>query len=122
METVKIEIANNSVRNLFQGAHEAFLYGFDIASIAMCRSLVEHALKDKLPQQPGENQELGSLIERANREKLLVGAEAEGARKVLRAGNEVMHNVSNLRKTAQEVLDCTRIVLNRLYAKSAENA
>jgi hypothetical protein len=120
LETVKIEIANDSVRKLFQGAHEAFLYGFDIASIALCRSLVEHALKDKLPQLPGENQALGSLIERANREKLLAGVEVEGARKVLRAGNDVMHNVSNVRKTAQEVLDCTHIVLNKLYSDSAE--
>jgi uncharacterized protein (UPF0335 family) len=122
LEAVKIEIANNSIKSLFQEAHEAFLYGFDTASIALCRSLVEHALKDKLPKSPNENQSLGSLIERASRDKLLQGAESESARKVLRAGNDVMHNVSNVRKTAQEVLDCTRIVLNKLYAKAAEGA
>lgn len=83
---------------------------------------MEHALKDKLPHLPGENQALGSMIERANRERLLTGVEVDGARKVLRAGNDVMHNISNVRKTAQEVLDCTRIVLNRLYAKSTETA
>src|SRR5438477_13117976 len=69
LEAVKIEITNNSIKSLFQEAHEAFLYGFDTASIALCRSLVEHALKDKLLKLPNENQSLGSLIERASRDK-----------------------------------------------------
>ncbi len=120
LQPVKIEVTNNSVRNLFLQAHEAFLYGFDTASVALCRSLVEHALKDKLPPNPGESRELGSLIERASRVKLLEGAELEGARKVARAGNDVMHNLSNLRKTAQEVLDCSRIVLDKLYSNNRD--
>jgi hypothetical protein len=122
LEPVKIRVANHFVKTLFLQAHEAFLYGFDTASVALCRSLVEHALKDKLPSRPSENRELGSLIERASREKLLDGAELDGARKVARAGNDVMHNVSNLRKTAQEVLDCSRVVLDRLYASSPQAA
>ncbi len=120
LQPVKIRVTNNSVRNLFLQAHEAFLYGFDTASVALCRSLVEHALKDKLPPNPGESRELGSLIERASRVKLLEGAELEGARKVARAGNDVMHNLSNLRKTAQEVLDCSRIVLDKLCGNNRD--
>lgn len=117
LEPVKIRVTNPAVKSLFLQAHEAFLYGFDTASVALCRSLVEHALKDKLPPSPGESRELGSFIERASREKLLEGAELESARKVARAGNDVMHNVSNLRKTAQEVLDCSRIVLDKVYGQ-----
>jgi len=122
LEPVKIRVANHFVKTLFLQAHEAFLYGFDTASVALCRSLVEHALKDKVPPSPGESRELGSLVERASREKLLDGAELDGARKVARAGNDVMHNLSNLRKTAQEVLDCSRIVLDRLYGSSPQAA
>jgi hypothetical protein len=36
------------VKILFLQAHEAYLYGFDIAWIALCGSLVEQSLKDKL--------------------------------------------------------------------------
>jgi hypothetical protein len=115
LEPVKIRVANQSVKTLFLQAHEALLYGFDTSSLALCRSLVEHALKDKLPPTPSESRELGSLIERASRVKLLDGAELDSARKVARAGNDVMHNLPNLRKTAQEVLDCSRIVLDKLY-------
>lgn len=89
---------------LFQEAHDSFLYGFDTASIALCRSLLEQALKDRLPRLSSENRQLGTLSERADRERLLVGAELEEARNVLRAGNEVMHDGANLRRTAQEVL------------------
>ena len=115
LEPVNLEIREPLDKGLFQEAHEAFLYGFDTASVALCRSLIEHALKDRLPPMPSEWRELGPLIERASREKLLEGVELQDARKVLQAGNDVMHNVSKLRKTAQEVLDCTRIVLNKLY-------
>lgn len=117
LEPVKISIANSAVRQLFHSAHETYLHGFDAAAIALCRSLVEHSLKDKLPPVPGENRQLGSLIERAEREKLLQGAELASARTVNRAGNDVMHDFTRLRKTAEEVLDCTRIVLNQVYGQ-----
>lgn len=113
------EVANETVRRLFNEAHEVFLYGFDTACIALCRSLVEHALKNKVPPLPDESRELGSLIERASRARLLDGAELDSARRVARAGNDVMHNLSNLRKKAQEVLYCSRIVLNKLYGDAA---
>jgi hypothetical protein len=123
LEQVQLEINDVFVKQLFQSAHETFLYGFDFACIALCRSLVEHALNNKLSPPASESRQLGSLIERASREKVLTDPELEAARKVFRAGNDVMHNLTNLRKTAQEVLDCTRLVLNSLYgAHLAEEA
>jgi hypothetical protein len=115
LDRVQLEITDAHIKRLFQAAHETFLYGFDVASVALCRSLVEHALQDKLPPLAGENRQLGSLIERADREKALESPELERARKVLRAGNDVMHRVDRLRQTAQDVLDCTRSVLDTLY-------
>jgi hypothetical protein len=120
LQPITITVKNDSVKSLFLQAHEAFLYGFDTASVALCRSLVEHALKDNLSPGCGENRQLGSLIERADREKLLVGVELECAKRVNSAGNNVMHNLPNLRKTAQEVLDCSRIVLDKLYGDRSD--
>ena len=120
LEPVKLQVTDASVRKLFSSSHEAFLYGFNAASIALCRSLVEHALKDKLCVSPRERMGLGSLIERADGQKLLEGADLESARVIQRAGDDVMHKFELLRRTAQQVLDCTRIVLNRVYGNSAQ--
>jgi uncharacterized protein DUF4145 len=122
LDLVKIEIANNSVKRLFQEAHEAFLYGFDTASIALCRSLIEQALKDKFP---GDNRTLAPLIERARQEKLLEGRDLQSARDVATAGNLVMHNAADPRKTREitdcaRIVNCTRIVLNKLYGNAAD--
>jgi hypothetical protein len=122
LDEIKLEIANIRIKRLFQDAHETFLFGFDVACIALCRSLAEHALKEKLPQRPGEAWQLGALIERAEREKILEGPVLEGARVVLRAGNAVMHKFPNPWKTAQEVLDCTRSILDVLYGAGREES
>jgi len=55
---ISLEVENQIVSSLFQQAHEAFLYGFDHASIALCRSLLDHALKDKLCALRGKQQNL----------------------------------------------------------------
>lgn len=115
LDRVQLEITDVFIKQLFQSAHETFLYGFDVACIALCRSLVEHALDNKLSPLAGENRQLGCLIERANREKVLTGPELEAARKVLRGGNDVMHSSARSRPTAQQTLDCARLVLNSLY-------
>jgi len=60
---------------------------------------------------------LRSLIDRAARARLLEGQERKCAERVEEAGNKAMHDLSNLRGTAQAVLDCTRAVLNKLYAE-----
>ncbi len=65
---------------------------------------------------PNERPALRSLIDRAQRSNLLDEAERHSAEEVEEAGNKAMHNLSNLRRTAGEVLACTRKVLNKLYA------
>jgi hypothetical protein len=85
------------------------------ASIAPCRTLVDHALRDKLSVPHGERPSLYSMIDRAKNEHLLDGPECDSAEKVRTGGNKIMHDMSNLKSTAQEVLDSTRIVLNSLY-------
>jgi len=116
LDPVQLKVTNNSVKALFQAAHEVYLYGFDIACIALCRGLIDHALKDKLCVPPSERPALRALIDRAQRANLLEGPERDGAERVEEAGNKAMHNLSDLRRTAQEVLNCTRTVLNKLYA------
>ena len=119
---VQLKVTSNPVKALFQAAHEVYLYGFDIACIALCRGLIDHALKDKLSVPPSERAALRSLIDRAARARLLEGEERKRAERVEEAGNKAMHDLSNLRGTAQEVLDYTRSVLNRLYAEFPKNA
>ena len=103
---------------LFQEAHDAFLHGFDAAAIALCRSLVEHALKHKLSA--GGRQGLAELIKLAGKNKLLGGQSIEKiAGSVQKAGNNIMHDVANLQHTAQVVLAYTRGILNELYGVAA---
>jgi len=116
LEPVQLEITDSRIKRLFQAAHETFLYGFDVACVALCRSLLDHALQNKLPRlRVDANRQLSSLIERASCENVLQGPDLAGARKINHSGNNVMHDVARLRQTAQQTLDCTRLVLNRLY-------
>jgi hypothetical protein len=114
---VNLKVKDPIVAQLFQEAHDAFLQGFDAAAIALCRSLVEHALKDKLSA--GGRQGLAELIKLAEKNKLLGGQSIKDAGSVQKAGNKIMHDVANLQHTAQVVLDCTRCVLNELYGVAA---
>jgi hypothetical protein len=66
---------------------------------------------------PSERPALRKLIDRAAHAQLLAGRERALAEQVEQAGNKAMHDLSNLRRTAQEVLNCTRKVLNELYAE-----
>jgi hypothetical protein len=117
LDPVQLKVTSDSVKALFQAAHEVYLYGFDIACIALCRGLIDHALKDKLAVPASERPALRKLIDRAADAQLLAGRERACAERVEEAGNQAMHDISNLRRTAQEVLNCTRKVLNELYAE-----
>jgi len=116
LEPLQLKVASEPVKALFQAAHEVYLYGFDVACIALCRGLIDHALKDKLAIPPSERPALRALIDRAHRAQLLEARERDRAERVEDAGNKAMHNLSDLRRTAQEVLGFTRMVLNKLYA------
>ena len=120
LEPLSLEIKNKNVRRLFHEAHEAFLYSFDTGSIALCRSLVDHSLRDRLSVPQNERPTLRSMIDRAASDKLLDAQERNGAEEVEKAGNKIMHNMSNLRSTAQQVLDLTRIILNKLYGNTGD--
>jgi hypothetical protein len=119
LESIRLEVENESVKKLFNEAHEAYLFGFDVACITLCRALLEHSLKEKLPKVTGEFYSLGPLIERAAEQRLLDGPVLAAAETVRRTGDKAMHHLFQVKKTAQEVLDCTRIVLNELYGQCA---
>jgi len=53
LDPIQLKVTDDSVKRLFQAAHEVYLYGFDVACIALCRGLIDHALKDKLAVPPG---------------------------------------------------------------------
>jgi phage shock protein A len=114
---VNLEIKDSIVTQLFQEAHDVFLHGFDAAAIALCRSLVEHALKDKLSA--GAREGLAELIKLADKSNLLGGQSIRDAGNVQKAGNKIMHDVGNLQHTAQLVLDSTRGILTELYGIAA---
>jgi hypothetical protein len=116
LEPVQLNVTSDTVRDLFQSAHEVYLYGFDVACIALCRSLIDHALKDRLSVPANDRPVLRALIDRARRNDLLDEPSRRNAEEVEEAGNKAMHNLSNLRRTAREVLTYTRRVLNKLYS------
>jgi hypothetical protein len=131
LEPVPLNVSNTPVRILFQQAHGAYLYGFNIASIALCRSLIEAALRNRLSVSSDKNIKLlgkpgeDSLINRAAEAKLLGESERIAASNVARLGNDVMHNVSSIQShqtAAEETLVFTRKVLNKLYGDAAEAA
>jgi hypothetical protein len=125
LDPVELKVTGKHVRNLFKQAHETYLYGFDIACIALCRSLTEQALRDRLSVAPNAYVKLlgkpdeDSLIHRAESKKLLEERELISAKNVARSGNDAMHNISHLQRKAQEILDSTRLVLNKLYGDAA---
>jgi hypothetical protein len=55
-------------------------------------------------------------MDRAHCANLLEARERDRPERVKEAGNKAMHNLSDLRRTAQEALNCTLMVLNKLYA------
>lgn len=115
---MKLLVKNGSIHRLFREAHDAYLYGFDAASIALCRSLLDQALRDKLAVQQNEQPSLAKMIRRAEREKLLDRSECDHADKVREAGNDVVHDISKMpspENRVQDVLASTRVVLNKLY-------
>ena len=116
LDPLQLKVTSESVKALFHLAHEVYLYGFDVACIALCRGLIDHALKDRLAVPPSERPALRALIDRAHRAQLLEARERDRAERVEDAGNKAMHNLADLRRTAQEVLSFTRTVLNKLYA------
>jgi hypothetical protein len=127
---VPLNVSYPPLRILFQQAHGAYLYGFSIASNALCRSLIEAALRNRLSVSADKNIKLlgkrgeDSLINRAAEAKLLGESELIAAGNVARFGNGVMHNVSSIQSpqtAAEETLVCTRKVLNRLYGDAAED-
>jgi hypothetical protein len=117
LNPVNLQVKDPIVIRLFQEAHDVYLYGFDAAAIALCRSLIEHALRNKLS--PGGRDGLEALITIADKNKVLGSQSIKDARTVQRAGNKIMHDVAKLPHSAQAVLECTRGVLNELYGVAA---
>jgi len=81
--------------------------------------VLEHALRDKLSVARSEQRRLEFMIEEAESKNLLDCYERDCAEKVEEAGNKIMHNIPNLRSTSEEVLNSTRIILNKLYGDTA---
>jgi hypothetical protein len=117
LDPVQLTVTSRPVKALFQAAHEVYLYGFDVACIALCRGLIDHALKDRLGIASHARPSLRLLIDRAARAQLLDARQRDCAERVEEAGNKAMHDLSNLRRTAHEVLNSTRLILNKLYAE-----
>jgi hypothetical protein len=128
LEPAPLNVTSSPVKGLFEQAHGAYLYGFSIACIALCRSLIEAALRDRLLVSPDEyikllgNPNEDSLINRAAARKLIDADELISAKNVARLGNDAMQNVSSIgrlqQNSAEVALVCARKVLNKLYRQS----
>ena len=82
---------NSSVKRYFRKAHDAYLYGFDTACVALCRAIVEAALKDVVLLKDRAHESVVGVIHLAKHRGLLNAERAAWAEEVYGAGNLAIH-------------------------------
>jgi hypothetical protein len=115
---------NRSVRAAFDEAHRCYLYGFPIASAALCRTTLEAALREALravteKDITSETDLYGMLgLQGAKR---LLGGLCGFADEVRIAGNYAVHHADIFEQKyppskLQEIVGKTRMLIEHLYA------
>lgn len=88
-----------------------FPFGFDQASIALCRATLDFALRDRLGISDNERIDLTDLIKQARDKGLISDDKTENlANEIRKVGNQVMHVRPNLFNILG-VINNTRVVL-----------
>lgn len=113
---------NASVRKAFEEAHRCYLYGFQTACAALCRTMVDSALREVL-RANGYKGALGEFREvlQLPEAKTVLGDFHCMADRIRRVGNDAVHNVSRFESeypphTFQELLLVARRIIEHLYA------
>lgn len=100
---------------------DAYLFGCDRASIALCRSVCELLLKRRFGIPAGSELGLGELIRRGAAERVLVGRNFRFARKVNDVASRVIHPGTTVDLAiSSEILKLTADLLEALTTRGKE--
>ena len=104
--------SSDKVRDMLSEATRCYVYGFNQATIALCRAALDYLLKEKLRKKAEDKCELSDLIREARNKRILsTDAIRKKAWNVLENGNNVMHtrpfpfNSLNIINDTKEVLE-----------------
>jgi hypothetical protein len=97
-------------------ATRCYVFGLWQASVALARSALEVALRDKLPNATAGSKLL-ALMDAAQRCRVLDDTHLALARQVQEAGNRVLHGKPITATVAEEVLFSIRCVLLHMYVE-----
>lgn len=133
LEAVRIKrMPNAKVRRCFEEAMRCYLYGFDLACLAMCRAMIEAVLKEVIDPhrqyRPSKNMKgreasyFLKLVDLAEHNGRLGGDLVKPAEKIKEAGDDAVHNANVFPRKypaekVQEILLRTRQILLKLYRK-----
>jgi|CZKF01.1.fsa_nt_gi hypothetical protein len=96
-------------------AVRTYIFGFPLASIALSRAVLEHAVKERMIGPP-EGASLSAWIEQVADERDLDDAITDMARSVTKTGNKVLHQKPVKLPEAFDVLVKVRKFLEALYS------
>lgn len=96
-------------------ATRLWMYGFDAATVALCRASLECALRNKLNGVDHEALDLNCLIEEAANKGLLEGSLKEPAHGIRRAANRLLHQGIEKETQSREILESTRLIVEKLF-------
>ena len=99
-------------------AVRTYIFGFPLASIALSRAVLEHAVKERMIGPP-EGASLSAWIEQVADERDLDDAIINMARSVTKTGNKVLHQKPVTLAEAFDVLVKVRKFLEALYSSDA---
>jgi len=106
-------------------ATKLYLWGFGPEAVVMCASVLEAAYEERFPPEEmfrlqitrsGKQYEAHDYEQAALAARIFTKAEKDLARKVYRARSDTLHNVPNTTLSAEEALNATAGLLDRLLA------
>jgi len=107
-------LAPASVVSYLSESTRCWLYGFHGASVALCRTCLEEALKAQLPAD--DKGTLESMIDTANRRHLLDDCTVTLAHTVRKTANKFLHGESITEKESRGTLDATRSLVEQIFS------
>ena len=133
-----LEKVPDSVDRYMEEAAFCFRYGFDLATLSLCRAALEEMLKQEIPRKLGpkglkyldkeKNGEVDAslwlLIERASTPmaRIIPPQLGETAHDIREAGNDCVHGKleeEEAKRAAIYVLEKTRLILSQVYQQKA---
>jgi len=110
---------SNKVKDILAEATKCYLYGFNQATVALCRAALDYSLKENLCKKEDEEHKLSDLIKEAKRKGILSREMKGKAWDVKDIGNRVMH-AQPYKFDALEIINDTKEVLEDIFNKGIQ--